>query len=134
MRKCAVKVGSYYKVYLVLLNNIFYSFFCFCYHFSKHNRGLSPAWNHPFDEWEFWSSGKDWKSQWQHSEIEKNVEDLHETHRRFRRESQGFGFSQWNQLWTGKGQLISKANFRVFIWTIKQQKYFWISALASKNP
>ena len=75
--------------------------FCFVFHFSKHNRGLSPAWNHPFDEWEFWSSGKDWKSQWQHSEIEKNVEDLHETHRRFRWESQGSGFSQWNQLWTG---------------------------------
>ena len=33
-----------------------------------------------------------------------------------------------------KGQLISKANFKVFIWTKKRMKYFCISALASKNP
>ena len=33
-----------------------------------------------------------------------------------------------------KGQLISKANFKVFIWTKKRTKYFCISALASKKP
>ena len=32
-----------------------------------------------------------------------------------------------------KGQLISKANIKVFIWTKKQTKYFCISALASKS-
>ena len=31
-----------------------------------------------------------------------------------------------------KGQLISKANFKVFIWTKTQRKYFCISAQASK--
>ena len=31
-----------------------------------------------------------------------------------------------------KGQLISKANFEVFIWTKNERKYFCISALASK--
>ena len=35
---------------------------------------------------------------------------------------------------TPKGQLILKANFKVFIWTKKLTKYFSISALASKNP
>ena len=33
-----------------------------------------------------------------------------------------------------KGQLISKANSKLFIWTKNQRKYFCISALASKNP
>ena len=37
----------------------------------------------------------------------------------------------WAQL-DSKGQLISKANFEVFIWTKKRTKYFYISALASK--
>ena len=32
-----------------------------------------------------------------------------------------------------KGQLISKTNFKVFIWTKNQRKYFCISALASKS-
>ena len=32
-----------------------------------------------------------------------------------------------------KGQLISKANFKVFIWTKNQRKYFLISVLASKS-
>ena len=32
-----------------------------------------------------------------------------------------------------KGQLISKANFEVFIWTKNQRKYFCISAQASKR-
>ena len=32
-----------------------------------------------------------------------------------------------------KGQLISKANFLVLIWTQKRRNYFLISALASKN-
>ena len=32
-----------------------------------------------------------------------------------------------------KGQLIPKANFEVFIWTKKQQKYFCTSALAFKS-
>ena len=31
-----------------------------------------------------------------------------------------------------KGQLISKANFEVFIWTQKRKKKFYIFALASK--
>ena len=31
-----------------------------------------------------------------------------------------------------KGQLISKANFEVFIWTKNEQNYFFIFALASK--
>ena len=37
------------------------------------------------------------------------------------------------QLWycPAKGQLISKANFKNLIWTKKQRKYFWISALKS---
>ena len=33
-----------------------------------------------------------------------------------------------------KGQLISKANSKLFTWTKNQRKYFCISALASKNP
>ena len=33
-----------------------------------------------------------------------------------------------------KGQLILKANFKAFIWTKNQRKYFCVSALASKNP
>ena len=32
-----------------------------------------------------------------------------------------------------KGQLISKANSKVFIWTKNQRKYFCISGLASKS-
>ena len=37
------------------------------------------------------------------------------------------------KIWAGfKGQLISKANSKLFIWTKKQRKYFCISALASK--
>ena len=35
---------------------------------------------------------------------------------------------------SAKGQLISKANFKFFIWTKNQWKYFCISALASKHP
>ena len=31
-----------------------------------------------------------------------------------------------------KGQLISKANFEIFIWTKNERKYFCISAIASK--
>ena len=32
-----------------------------------------------------------------------------------------------------KGQLISKANSKLFIWTKNQRKYFYISAQASKS-
>ena len=52
-------------------------------------------------------------------------------HRKRAKSNQFLWISPKYQVLTLKGQLISKANFKVVIGTKKQTKYFCISALAS---
>ena len=53
------------------------------------------------------------------------------SHGTFKSLDKSWNFSRLESL--TKGQLISKANFKVFIWTKKQWKYFCISAQAFKS-